>query len=68
MLKANDVRHIAIAPDLAPYGLAARQTLQSLGLWDSLKPKIVMGQNIGQTHSMVARQPLSSDSSRYPPS
>jgi molybdate transport system substrate-binding protein len=54
-LKANDVRHIAIAnPDLAPYGLAARETLQSLGLWDSLKPKIVMGQNIGQTHSMVA--------------
>jgi molybdate transport system substrate-binding protein len=49
------VRHIAIAnPDLAPYGVAARETLQSLGLWDSLKAKIVMGQNIGQTHSMVA--------------
>jgi molybdate transport system substrate-binding protein len=54
-LKAGDVRHIAIAnPDLAPYGVAARETLQSLGLWDSLKTKIVMGQNIGQTHSMVA--------------
>ena len=54
-LKASDVRHIAIAnPDLAPYGVAARETLQSLGLWDSLKAKIVMGQNIGQTHSMVA--------------
>jgi molybdate transport system substrate-binding protein len=54
-LKASDVRHIAIAnPDLAPYGVAARETLQSLGQWDLLKPKIVMGQNIGQTHSMVA--------------
>lgn len=54
-LKAGDVGHIAIAnPDLAPYGVAARETLQSLGLWDSLKAKIVMGQNIGQTHSMVA--------------
>ena len=54
-LRAGDVRHIAIAnPDLAPYGVAARETLQSLGLWDSLKMKIVMGQNIGQTHSMVA--------------
>lgn len=54
-LKTSDVRHIAIAnPDLAPYGVAARETLQSLGLWDSLKAKIVMGQNIGQTHSMVA--------------
>lgn len=54
-LKASDVRHIAIAnPDLAPYGVAARETLQSLGLWDTLRSKIVMGQNIGQTHSMVA--------------
>jgi len=54
-LKAGDVRHIAIAnPDLAPYGVAARETLQSLELLDFLKPKIVMGQNIGQTHSMVA--------------
>jgi molybdate transport system substrate-binding protein len=54
-LKAGDVRHIAIAnPDLAPYGVASRETLQALGLWDTLKPKIVMGQNIGQTHSMVA--------------
>lgn len=54
-LKADDVRHIAIAnPDLAPYGVASRETLQSLDLWDPLKSKIVMGQNIGQTHSMVA--------------
>jgi len=54
VLTAGDVRHIAIAnPDLAPYGAAARETLQSLGLWDTLKSKIVMGQNIGQTHSMV---------------
>ncbi len=54
-LAADDVRHIAIAnPDLAPYGIAAREALQGLGLWDALQEKIVMGQNIGQTHSMVA--------------
>lgn len=54
-LRASDVRHIAIAnPDLAPYGAAAREVLQALGLWDTLKSKIVMGQNIGQTHAMVA--------------
>ena len=54
-LIAASVRHIAIAnPELAPYGAAARETLQRLGLWDSLQRKIVMGQNIGQTHSMVA--------------
>lgn len=49
------LRFVALAnPDLAPYGVAAREALQSLGLWDALQPKIVMGQNIGQTHSMVA--------------
>lgn len=54
-LTSDDVRHIALAnPDLAPYGIAARETLQSLGLWDSVQGRIVMGQNIGQTHSMVA--------------
>jgi len=50
-----DLRFVAIAnPDLAPFGRAAREALQSLGLWDSLQPKIVMGQNVGQTHSMIA--------------
>ena len=54
-LTAADVRHIAIAnPDLAPYGLAAREALQSLGLWSTLQNKIVIGQTIGQTHSLVA--------------
>lgn len=54
-LSADDVQHIAIAnPELAPYGVAAQETLQALGLWDKLQPKIVMGENIGQTHSMVA--------------
>lgn len=49
------LRYIAIAnPDLAPYGIAARETLETLGLWDALQPNIVMGQNIGQTTSMVA--------------
>ena len=49
------VRFVAIAnPDLAPYGVAAREALESLKLWDDLQPKIVMGQNIGQTHSLVA--------------
>lgn len=54
-LQADDFQHLAIAnPELAPYGVAAQETLQSLGLWDKLAPKIVMGENIGQTHSMVA--------------
>jgi len=53
-LTAPGTLNIAIAnPDLAPYGVAARQVLTALGLWDTVQPKIVMGQNIGQTFSMV---------------
>ena len=54
-LRAGSFRHLAIAnPDLAPYGVAAREVLQATGTWDALRPKIVMGQNIGQTHALVA--------------
>ena len=53
-LTAADTLHVAIAnPDLAPYGVAAREALTALGLWDTIQPKIVMGENIGQTFSMV---------------
>ncbi|MGK2741984.1 molybdate ABC transporter substrate-binding protein [Tepidicaulis sp. LMO-SS28] len=53
-LEAGDVRHIAIAnPALAPYGQAAQETLSALGLWDALQGKIVMGQNVGQTYSLI---------------
>jgi len=54
-LRAGDFRSLALAnPDLAPYGAAARQALERLGLWETLKPKAVMGQNIGQAHALVA--------------
>ncbi len=46
--------HLAIAnPDLAPYGAAAQAALRSLGLYDAVKGKLVMAENIGQTHAMV---------------
>jgi molybdate transport system substrate-binding protein len=55
VLRAGDFRSLAMAnPDLAPYGAAARETLQALGLWDKLQYRIVMGENIGQTFSLVA--------------
>jgi molybdate transport system substrate-binding protein len=48
-------RKLAIAnPDLAPYGAAARKTLIALGLESRLEDRIVMGENIGQTFSLVA--------------
>jgi len=41
---------LAIAnPKLAPYGVAAQETLESLGLWASVKDRIVMGESITQT-------------------
>jgi molybdate transport system substrate-binding protein len=49
------VRHVAIAnPKLAPYGLAARQALERLGLWVGVESKIVMGQDVGEAFAMVA--------------
>ncbi|WP_119304683.1 molybdate ABC transporter substrate-binding protein [Dongia deserti] len=53
-LTAPETLHVAIAnPDLAPYGVAAREALTAMGLWETIQPKIVMGENIGQTFSMV---------------
>jgi molybdate transport system substrate-binding protein len=41
------VRVIAIAkPDLAPYGAAAVESLQHLGIWDQVKAKVVYAENI----------------------
>lgn len=51
----GDFRHLAIAnPELAPYGAAARDTLRKLGLWDALQPRLVRGEDIGQTYQFVA--------------
>ena len=55
VLKNNTFRHLAIAnPKTAPYGLAATQVLDNLGLAQALKPKIVEGQSIAQTQQFVA--------------
>ena len=49
-LARPEVTRIAIAnPDHAPYGLAAKQALQSAGIWDRVQPKLVYGDNIRQT-------------------
>lgn len=54
-LKKGDFKHVSIAnPKAAPYGAAAEQVLTKLDLLDTLKPKIVMGENIGQGYQFVA--------------
>jgi molybdate transport system substrate-binding protein len=53
-LRRDDFRWLAIAnPELAPYGLAARQTLEALGLWERLQSRLVRGQSIAQTFSLA---------------
>jgi molybdate transport system substrate-binding protein len=55
VLRQGRFEHLAIAnPKLAPYGAAAMQVLEALGLTASLQPKIVQGENIGQTAQFVS--------------
>lgn len=43
------IQHVAIAnPEHAPYGMAAQQALESSGIWEALRPKIVYGENVRQ--------------------
>lgn len=54
VLTSGNYRHIAIAsPKLAPYGAAAQQVLERLGLTTALAPKIVQGENIAQTYQFI---------------
>lgn len=54
-LETGGFRHLAIAnPELAPYGAAAREVLQNLGVWNEVEPKLVRGESIGQTFQLVA--------------
>lgn len=55
VLKKNEYQHLSIAnPKAAPYGLAATQVLEKLGLTDATKPKIVEGQSIAQAYQFVS--------------
>jgi molybdate transport system substrate-binding protein len=54
-LKNSKFQHLALAnPKTAPYGLAARQVLEHLGLWPQLQSKLVRGESIAQTFQFVA--------------
>ena len=53
-LLADSVKHVAIAnPQHAPYGRAAEAALRSLGVYEAVAPKLVMGENIAQTLAFV---------------
>ncbi len=54
-LADKSVRYVAIAkPEAAPYGQAAVETLQALGLWDRVRSKVVYAQNISMAKQYAA--------------
>lgn len=54
-LKQSELKKLAVADaKLAPYGVAAEETLKKLGLYEALSPKFVVGGNIGQTYQFVS--------------
>jgi molybdate transport system substrate-binding protein len=55
ILKSGAFNHIALAaPKLAPYGAAAIEALEKLGLGNALRSKFVQGENIAQAYQFVA--------------
>jgi len=49
------LKRLAIAnPEHAPYGRAAREALQQLGLWPLVETKLVLGENAAQAAQFVA--------------
>jgi molybdate transport system substrate-binding protein len=53
-LKAGNFSKLSIAnPVAAPYGTAAVETMEALGVYDALKPKIVQGNSIAQAFQFV---------------
>jgi len=57
ILRTGAFDKIAIAnPRLAPYGTAAMQVLQNMGVVSSVRPKLVEAANIAQAYQFVATQ------------
>lgn len=41
-------------PEHAPYGRAARQALEKLGMWEMVQPRLVLAENVSQAAQFVA--------------
>ncbi|MCX7195102.1 MAG: molybdate ABC transporter substrate-binding protein [Proteobacteria bacterium] len=49
-----NIRKISIAnPDVAPYGMRAKEALKSVGMWEKIQSKLVFGENIEHATQMV---------------
>lgn len=59
VLETHSFKHLAMAdPRVAPYGLAAKQIMQRLELWEDLNSntQIVKAQSIGQAYGQIASE------------
>ena len=57
-LSDGRIQRFAIAnPEHAPYGRAAEQALRGQGLWDAIKPKLVLGENVSQAAQFATSDP-----------
>jgi molybdate transport system substrate-binding protein len=57
VLRGNSFNKLAIAdPKLAPYGAAAMEVIQHLGVQAHVVPKLVQGESIGQTYQFVSTE------------
>lgn len=55
VLTKGDFHKLAIAaPKLAPYGAAAMDVLNAMGVLAAVQPKLVQGENIAQTYQFVS--------------
>ena len=53
--------HFAIAnPKIAPYGKAAKETLQHMGLWNNYQKSLVKGVNVNQTFAQIRSKSVDS--------
>lgn len=54
-LEDGRLKRFAIAnPTHAPYGRAAKESLQKLGLWQTMQPRLVLGENVSQAAQFAA--------------
>jgi molybdate transport system substrate-binding protein len=55
LAKAGGVSRFAIAnPEVAPYGKAAEAVLKKHGLWDVVRPRLVLGDTVSQAAQFAA--------------
>ncbi len=57
VLNKGNFNMLAIAnPLLSPYGVAAKETLMKLTMWNSIQPKLTKGDNVTQTYQLAATE------------